>query len=344
MRRLLGLLVVILMGWLTLWGLASLALPKAVDAVLAYAMPTIQRAGITVDSLDFRDVRVAPSLVHASANDVAAAFDLTPADDIALRSTFEAQEVSVRLTNPIRMRGDLTIEGFEVSFHETDRPRGLFFDRLTNAYVHIDDLPLLSPREAILEIFTGLEELFIDNARVGNFEFRGQVLIRVQDLTLPAQLYTERQGDHHRLRFSRDDVRALAAGAKVELSEEQIEIVSLFPIRVPFLIRATRRARSLSRESFPSDLWLRDALRHISWSYLLTQEFGSEFAREVTDAQETRPGNTPDERSMDFHNNAIGRQFAGNGTPLADLPRLVRFHPDVIRHPDEVASRTELLR
>jgi len=344
MRRLVGLLVVVLMCWLALWGLASWALPRLVDAGLAHALPTIERAGIAVDSLDFRAVSVSPTLIRASADDVAAAFDLSPTDDITLRSTFEAQEISMRLTNPLRMRGNLTIEDFEVSFHETDLPRGLFFDRLTNAHVHIEEIPLLSPRSALLEISTGLEELFIENARVGNFEFRGDVLIRVQDLTLTAQLYTERQGDHHRLRFSKADVQALAASADVELSEEQIEIISLFPIRVPFLIRATRRAKSLSSQSFPSDIWLRDALRHISWSYLLTQEFGPEFAREVTDAQETKTGNTPHERSMDFHNNAVGRRFASDGTPLADLPRLVRSHPDVIRHPDEVASHTELLR
>jgi len=344
MRRLIGLLVILMVCWLALWGLASLAVPKLADAVLADAMPRLQRAGIAVDSLDYGRVRVSPTLMRASADSVSAAFDLSPTDDIKLSSTFEAEEISVRLANPVRLRGHLTVQNFEVAFHAADRPRRLPFDRLTNASVHIEELPLLAPRIAMREIFEGLEELFFENALVGNFEFSGDVVIRAQDLTLPARLYTERQGDHFRLRFSKADVQTLVEAAEVDLSEQQIDIISLYPVRVPFLIDITRQARSLSKEYYPRDAWLRDALRHVSWSFLLTREFGAEFAKEVTDAQETKAGNSPDERSMDYHNNAVGRLFASNGTQLTDLPRLVRSDPEVIRHPREVGSRTELLR
>ena len=246
--------------------------------------------------------------------------------------------------DPLRLRGDLTIRDFEVSFHETDRPRRLVFDRLSKAHVHIDELPLLPPRSAIREVRKRLEVLFLENERTGNFEFRGDVVVRVQDLTFPAHLYTERQDDSFRLRFREADVEAVAMGADIDLSPEQIEIVSLYPIRAPFLIRITRQAKRLSRSSFPHDHWLQDALRHVSWSFLLTREFGADFAKKVTDAQETRPGNTADERAMDFHNNAVGRHLADDDTRLTDLPGLVQSHPDVIRHPDEVAFHTELLR
>jgi hypothetical protein len=236
------------------------------------------------------------------------------------------------------------MEDFEISFHEADRPQRLPFDRLTNARGHIDDLPLLSPRAAAREIYDGLEELFLENSQVRRFEFSGEVVMRVQDLRLPARLYTERQGDYFRLRFSKDDVQDLVEAADVDLSPDQIDIISLFPLRIPSMIETTREARSLSLRSFPDETWLRDALRHISWSYLLAQEFGSDFAQEVTDAQETKPGNTPDERAMDYHNNAVGRRFAASNVALSDLPQLVRSHPDVIRHPGEVSSRKELWR
>lgn len=344
MRRLLRLLGLLGFIWLALWGLASFAVPKLVEIGVTYAIPRLERAGITVDSLDHGTIRIAPTLIRASADGVSAAFDLSPTDNIKLSSRFEAQRVSVRLANLFRLRGDLTIDNFEVSFHEADRPRRLFFDRLANAHVHIEDLPILSPRSALKEISTGLEELFIRNTLVGNLEFRGEAVIRVRDVTVPAQLFTERRGDHFRLRFDQDDIETLARAAEVDLSNEQIEIISLFPLRVPALIEITHQARSLSSKHHRGKNWLQDALRHVSWSFLLTREFGADFAREVTDAQETKPGNTPNERSMDFHNNAVGRQLAGDGTRLADLPGLVRSHPDIIRHPDEVESRTEVLR
>lgn len=344
MRHLTRLLLVLGICWLALWGLASFAVPKAAEAVLTYAIPRVQQAGITVDSIEYESIRVSPTLIEASARWPSAVFDLAPTDEIRLSSSFKAQEVSARLANPLQLRGHLTIENFEVSFHETDRPRDLPFDRLTNARLHIEEIPLLSPKTAAREIYDGLEELFLDNALVGNFEFSGDVVMRVQDLRLPARLYTERQGEYFRLRFSKADVQTLVAAAEVDLSEDQIDIISLYPIRVPFLIETTRQARVLSKKSFPDSRWLRDALRHVSWSFLLTQEFGPEFAKEVTDAQETRGGNTPEERSMDYHNNAVGRRLAGNGTRLADLPGLVRSDPDIIRSPAEVQFRTALLR
>jgi len=58
----------------------------------------------------------------------------------------------------------------------------------------------------------------------------------------------------------------------------------------------------------------------------------------VTDAQEMRPGNTPNERAMDFHNNAIGRKLFAEGVVIDTLVQRVRKDPDIIRHPDEVDS------
>lgn len=344
LRRLIkigGLLVII---WIVVWGVASLAAPAVVDNIVAKVLPRIQGGRLAVDSLSYGKIQVSPSLLELGSENVSAAFDLAPTDEIQLSSTFVAERVGVRLSNPVSMRGDLNLENFEVVFHETDRPQRLPFDRLTNGFLHIEGLPLLDPRQAALEVFAGLEDLFIDNELVGNFEFSGDVLVRIRDVTYPALLYTERRGEQFRLRFSKPDLETMVAAAGVALSAEQIEIVSLYPIRVPFLVDITRQARTLSSEFFPDDFWHRDALRHLSWSFLLTQEFGPDFALEVTNAQETKTGNTPNERAMDFHNNALGRQFAADGTRLQQLPLLVQSHPDVIRHPDEVDSRIDLLR
>lgn len=344
MRRLLGLLLVLSACWLGLWGIASMAAPQVADKILAYAISRVQPLGVAVDSISYQKIQVSPTLLGTTANGVSAAFDLAPTDDFKLSSTFKAREISMRLANPLQMRVNLTMEDFEVSFHAADRPRRLPFDRLTNANLHIEELPLLSPRAAAVEIYEGLEELFFENALVGNFEFRGDVVMKIHDQTFPALLYTERRGDQFRLRFSREDVQTLVDAADVNLSDEQIDIISLYPLRVPFMIEITREARTLSKRTYPDDPWLRDAMRHVSWSFLLTQEFGPEFAKEVTDAQETKAGNTAAERSMDYHNNAMGREFAGANRRLTDLERLVRSHPDVLRHPDEVASRSKLMR
>jgi hypothetical protein len=342
-RRLTRVFLVLLLAWLALWGGLSLAAPTIVDQVVGQMLPRIQSERLAVDSLNYGNVEVSPSLLDLSFDDLSAVFDLAPTDAIQLSSSFQAERLAVHLSNLLQMRGNLELENFEVSFHETDRPRRLPFDRLTDGTLCIENLPLLAPRKAVLEVLTGLEDLFLDNKLVGNFEFSGLVQVQLREVTYPARIYTEHLGDQYRLRFSRPDLESMVEAADVDLSPEQIEIISLYPIRVPLLFDITRQARQMANDYFPNDHWTRDALRHLVWSYRLTEEFGPEFALEVTNAQETRVGNTPSERAMDFHNNAIGRQFAANGTQLMQLPVLVQSHPDVIRHPDEVDSRAELL-
>ena len=151
-----------------------------------------------------------------------------------------------------------------------------------------------------------------------------------------ANFSTERVGDSFKLRFREEDIRAIAQAKDMGLVPEQVEIVSLYPLRAPVILALTDQARTLATQHAPDDVWLQDAMRHVIWSFLLTRTFGPEFAVRVTDAQELRPGNTPDERAMDFHNNAIGRRFVAGNVRLDDLPDLVRSDRDVIRHPDEV--------
>jgi hypothetical protein len=122
----------------------------------------------------------------------------------------------------------------------------------------------------------------------------------------------------------------------MELVPEQIQIVSRYPLRAPVILALTDQARALATEHAPDDAWLQDAMRHVIWSFLLARTFGPVFAATVTDAQELRPGNTPNERAMDFHNNAVGRRLLSENVPLAALPHRVRLDRDVIRHPDEV--------
>ncbi|HHP7236505.1 MAG TPA: hypothetical protein ACFCUC_17870, partial [Desulfobacterales bacterium] len=130
--------------------------------------------------------------------------------------------------------------------------------------------------------------------------------------------------------------QALSDRKNMGLAPEQIEIVSYYPARVPVIMLVTDKANDSARRNEPHDDWLRDAHRHVVWSFLLTRHFGPDFAALVTDAQEMRPGNTPNERAMDFHNNAMGRRLFAEGAGLETLARQVRKHPDIIRHPDEV--------
>ncbi len=292
--------------------------------------------GIGLSDVAFSRLRISPWLHRLVLSDLQARLDLTPRDRIELRSRVDIATLEVRLTHPLSMRGAIQATGLQVRLDPSDRPPQLPFDRLSNGRVAIGDLPLGDSRRAANAIREKVQALFSENRAIGDVEFSGEVILDIEGVTQVANLYTERVGEAFKLRFREEDLRAISQARGMDLVPEQIEIVSLYPLRAPVILVLTDQARALATQYAPEDAWLRDAMQHVIWSFQLTSTFGPEFATTVTDAHELRPGNTPNERAMDFHNNAIGRRFVAENVPLAALPQRVRSDPDVIRHPDEV--------
>jgi hypothetical protein len=310
--------------------------PRLARQALPALQARLEPVGVGLGNIEFSGLRISPLLNGLVLSDLQARLDLKPRDRNQLRSRLEIATLEVRLTRPFGLRGAVLATGLEVHLDPSDRPPQLPFNRLANARLTIGDLPLADPRQAANAIRDKLQALFSENQAIGEVEFRGEVILDIEGAAHAADLYTERAGETFRLRFREEDIRAIAQARGMDLVPEQIEIVSLYPLRAPVILALTDQARALSIQHARDDPWLQDAMRHVIWSFLLTRTFGPAFAGKVTDAQELRPGNTPDERAMDFHNNAIGRRFVSEDVPLADLPRRVLSDADVIRHPDEV--------
>ena len=318
------------------WSLASALVPRLAREALPTLQARLEPMGIKLGDVAFSRLRISPWLNGLVLDDLQARLDLKPQDRTELRSQLDIARLEVRLTHLLSLRGAVHATGLEVRLDPSDRPPRLPFDRFSNARLVIGDLPVRDPRQAANAIREKLQALFSENYAIGEVEFSGEVILDIEGVTQVAKLYTEREGETFKLRFREDDIRAIAQAKGMDLVPEQIEIVSLYPLRAPVILALTDQARALAIQHARDDVWLQDALRHVIWSFLLTRTFGPVFATTVTDAQELRPGNTPDERTMDFHNNAIGRRFVSENVPLADLPRRVRSDPDVIRHPEEV--------
>ena len=335
-RQLLILLALAVGLWALAWSLASALAPRLAREALPTLQARLEPMGIGLGDVNFSGIRISPWLNGLALSDVEAQLDLKPLDRIRLRSRLHIERLEVRLTHPLGLRGTVEATGLEVRLDPSDRPPQLPFDRLSNGHLAVGGLPLGDPRQASRAIRDKLQALFSENQATGEVEFSGEVILDVDGVVRIAKLYTERVGEAFKLRFREEDIRAIAQAKGMGLVPEQIEIVSLYPLRAPVILALTDQARAIATQHAPDDVWLHDAMRHVIWSFLLTRTFGPEFATTVTDAQELRPGNTPDERAMDFHNNAIGRRFASGNVSLDELPDRVRSDRDVIRHPDEV--------
>jgi hypothetical protein len=165
---------------------------------------------------------------------------------------------------------------------------------------------------------------------------RGRVEFSVGRRWHSALLFTLVSREGTRLVLNRDDVALIGAEYDQPLTEAEVDLVALYPLRAPVLLRIKQFASAESARFSRSDPDTpRDAYRHVLWSYLLTREFGPEFARQVTDAHEIGATYETGEadREMDLANNALGRRYAAEGVAESDLLGRIATDPAVVRAP-----------
>jgi hypothetical protein len=148
---------------------------------------------------------------------------------------------------------------------------------------------------------------------------------------------SEPDGQGTSVYLDRPDVAMLARHYSTRLTEAEIDVVASNPVRAPALLRFAQAAETAAATRLRSDpSFPEDAYRHVYWSYLLTREYGPEFAERVTEAHEEGATYEFGEaaRRMDVNNNARGRVYASAGVPESELADRVRTDPKVIRSPE----------
>ena len=140
-------------------------------------------------------------------------------------------------------------------------------------------------------------------------------------------------------------VRASLGTFDGDFTESEIEVVADYPLRAPQLLRIKDKAEDTSEAAAKSNsLVPEDAYRHILWSFLLTKEYGGDFARRVTDAHEVPENDTRAlaDFTMDIANNAVGRRYAKIGIPENSILTTLMNDSDVVQSVDDVEFDTPL--
>ena len=166
------------------------------------------------------------------------------------------------------------------------------------------------------------------------FNFRAKGTFKIGGAVVGADILTKEGGGYYFLVISPDDLRKIAAILKVELTEQEIRLTSLHPLLASSILKITNYARMQSEVAYAKDATVpKDAYRHALWSFLLTKEFGPEFAKQMTDAHEIGAVkfNTEADHRMDYNNNQVGRNYAEAGYAADAILQMVRTDPHVIR-------------
>lgn len=196
----------------------------------------------------------------------------------------------------------------------------------------------LNPRKARRQI-SAVFHVLLNLVRRGNtpqaFDFHAAAFFEIRGRPFRARILSERKNGVTFLSMPRKDLEKISEALDEGLTREEISILSQRPVLAPQLLQIRNYARHTAYAAGKKDKRIpKDAYRHILWSYLLTREFGESFAVKVTDAHEKDSvlENTEAQEAMDYHNNALGRQYAKKSYAEESILARLMKDPAVIRY------------
>jgi hypothetical protein len=191
--------------------------------------------------------------------------------------------------------------------------------------------PVPSLEEALPELVALVEE----GTTPLRIESEGTLQFTLKGAPVKVRMRVERGEAGRALVLVPDDLRPVSELFEEALTDAEIELIAGNPLRAATLLWIKDDAETTAAAAKQKDDQVpQDAYRHVLWSFLLTREYDAQFAQRVTDAHEQGDtGNTPAEREMDYHNNAVGRGWAENEVGRNAILSRVMSDPDVIREP-----------
>lgn len=318
---------------------ANYVLRKLAAKALVEIKPRLEQKGIMIKNFNYNTI-ILNSYNSCAVNDIDLEFYLNKKmyGANSFKATFNAKSITVRFADFNDPSFFFTFQDFSLFVEPEKKSIKRPFGKLENGYLKSRiPIKLTDPEESAKEILTEIKTLFRENKSPMDLEIKVDALLGIDDKEVKVGLYTERIDAETCLKFDEDDIFNASKVFDFKLSKKEAEIIANHPSKVPALIKITRDARRLSAfekdkdSSFPED-----AYKHLYWSYQLTREFGPDLAKEITDAHETIPNNTLNERKMDFHNNEVGRKYAGEKLSSHELKNRVLYSDEIIRSPNEV--------
>ena len=340
MNRLFKVLIFFTIVGIIAYFAGNYVLTRLSNKYLVELQEKLESKGLFFEKLSFEDISIR-SFRSASVNNVDVTFRLDKEiyGRKSFHSSFQANSIVLTLKSISDLLVTFSINDFSL-FVETAEPstRQTFGKFEEASFASELPISMKSPEASAKHILVQIENLFSQNKAVG-LSLTGIAKVTIDQEEVALRVVTVERGDSVQLQFDAADIMKTADLFDIQLTDEEAEVIANYPSMVPDMIRLTREAKRKAAayqradRSFPED-----AFRHVYWSYHLTRQLGPDLAKQITDAHETAPGNTVNERKMDYHNNDVGRKLAKTNLSENQLRRLVLDSDDVIRHPNQVTN------
>jgi hypothetical protein len=190
---------------------------------------------------------------------------------------------------------------------------------------------ILKPHQSMRRVYNNLSEILDRGDTTGRLRMQGTVYFDFgEDKIIPQRFTTRTSSGVTRIVLNREDLNLVAPKFGSRLSDGDLNLVADHPLKALRLLEIRQETEEKSRElrwaqkEFPEDVY-----RHVLWSYLLTKEYGSAFARLVTNSHEIGSYNSEEEIAKDRQNNWVGINYAENNLPEAKLLDRIKSDPRV---------------
>jgi len=316
---------------------ANYVLKNITVRAIAELKPRLEQKGINIEKFNYSNVHVNSYNSFSVANiDLDFHLNKKMYGKESFKAKFDAKSITIRFADFNNPSLFFTLKDFSLFVEPDEANENRPFGKLENGYLQ-SRIPIYmkSPEESAREILDAIKTLFLENKTPVDLKMEVDVLLGLDEKEIKVGLFTERIDQWTHIKFEGEEILKAAKEFDLDLSKKESEIIANYPSKVPSMIKITRDAKRISKLEFSQDQeFPEDAYRHIYWSYHLTQTLGPELAKEITDAHETAPGNTKNERLMDYHNNEVGRKYANENLSINEMKNRVLNSKDIIRHPD----------
>jgi hypothetical protein len=348
-------LIKFLIFFAVLCGIAYLAINALLDPIsnkaINFVFENLHASNLTISEPSFKNARI--SSYDAIAWDevsFTATFASTSTLKMALKARVKVEELTVESEKLFEGRFVIDLRGLSITTEylptedsaDVKTAPEMLQDGILIAPFKLNVFSLNEAASQLRKFAAEMKKFSEEGKTVIPIRFSGEEIITLQDNSYTATLLVQQNGGNYCLVANRDDVQFISEGVlpKTQTSTAaDIEIVANNPIKAPqlFKIRATASNTAASaHEGNPKVP--EDAYRHVLWSFLLTMEYGPDFAKEVTDAHELTndPGEKNDPGAVashlqDYNNNEVGRKYAALGYRESNILHLVMTDPKVIR-------------
>jgi hypothetical protein len=314
----------------------SYAARRIVKTGLERVKPHLTERGIVLNKLTYGDVRL-ESYRSFSIKDIVLDFDVEKPiyDRQAFHALLDAERILIRIVNIKSPAFLVEIDDFDLILQDADQVTGRPFGTFEHAFWR-SEIPLkLYTLDVSAQLISDrLHTLFRENSVEDRIFFQSVVRLNLDGKSAETMIYTVREDNRTYLRMDEGSLLKAAGTFDMEMAPATAALIARHPAKAAHLIKITRDVIRETEKLNGADGYTRDAYKHILWSYELTRIFGPAFAETFTDTHETKPGNTTAERRMDFHNNAVGRQYAVEGVEASQLLHKLKTDPNVMLRPE----------